>query len=639
MKTTRLTFAALSLLFLTAATSLANNRGVIDTPAVRAAGTRSVEIGRVELTDTATVLHIKAYYRPRNWIQFAKTTHLVDEQGTKYPVRSAAGLQLGEHFWMPDSGEAEFALIFPPLPPKATSVDLIEGDMPGAFNLWGIALTKDPLTISLPKDFKETPVDKKATLPPPVVKQGIALLRGAILDYRAGMPTTLSAYIYPPFKLADSAQNVTIQPDGTFELSTDACTVYQANLRFMDGFYNCFVAPGEITTIVINPAENTRKHSRLRGAAKPIGKPAYYAGYMASLSRELADHDAAFRVLRKSLETEADYEALLKSLDGKSEIELRDEWLAQCRSACDGIAAFDASPACKETMRIAAEIGYIQRLTMVQSWMMRAYASNHHLKRDSDSLIAYGKTLKPLQEDYFAPLSTFTELNTPAIVYATDCAVMAYSGGSLVPWLRKEWGTDQGIFFELVKTSRALEAIEQYHPLDADQLAEIPEAYRPYVRQENEKLQATIEANKKKTGYTVGVLPDSIRDEDILPTILRKYKGHPVLVDIWGTWCAPCREANKMLQPVKPALMDSGIAFVYIAGENSPLGAWNSMIADLHGEHYRLTDAQWNFILRSVEGNGVPTYIFVDKDGHINSKQVGFPGPDFVKNRLMELTK
>ena len=37
--------------------------------------------------------------------------------GEKYPIRSGNGITLGEKFWMPDSGEASFSLIFPLLPP------------------------------------------------------------------------------------------------------------------------------------------------------------------------------------------------------------------------------------------------------------------------------------------------------------------------------------------------------------------------------------------------------------------------------------------------------------------------------------------------------------------------------------------
>ena len=57
--------------------------------------------------------------------------------------------------------------------------------------------------------------------------------------------------------------------------------------------------------------------------------------------------------------------------------------------------------------------------------------------------------------------------------------------------------------------------------------------------------------------------------------------------------------AMKMMKPMKEELIDKDIVYVFIAGENSPETTWNNMIPDIHGEHYRLTNAQCS----TVQGN------------------------------------
>lgn len=85
-------------------------------------------MSKVVISDTATVLHIYAKYRPKYWIQIAPDSYLTDNNGETYQLRSGIGIIPGKEFWMPESGEAEFQLVFPPLSDNATSFDFTEGE-------------------------------------------------------------------------------------------------------------------------------------------------------------------------------------------------------------------------------------------------------------------------------------------------------------------------------------------------------------------------------------------------------------------------------------------------------------------------------------------------------------------------------
>ena len=125
--------AGLTALFFAALSLQAENK-VVKLPRVVATNTASVEIKQIELSDTATVLDMGAWYRPHYWIRISKDTYLRGDDGKKYPVRFGSGIKLDTEFWMPDSGTASFKLHFPALPKSSVT------DTPRASALASITL-------------------------------------------------------------------------------------------------------------------------------------------------------------------------------------------------------------------------------------------------------------------------------------------------------------------------------------------------------------------------------------------------------------------------------------------------------------------------------------------------------------------
>ncbi|MBR6963757.1 MAG: TlpA family protein disulfide reductase [Prevotella sp.] len=132
---------------------------------------------------------------------------------------------------------------------------------------------------------------------------------------------------------------------------------------------------------------------------------------------------------------------------------------------------------------------------------------------------------------------------------------------------------------------------------------------------------------------------DDVDPEQILQTILDNYKGKAVLIDMWATWCGPCRAGHKTMAPLKEELKGRNIKFVYITPPSSPPTTWLGMIKDIDGDHYYLTEEQNHYILNHFESEGIPTYAIYDTKGQQTYKSIGFPGNDVIRKELEKASK
>ena len=110
----KITFIAILLLCICSLTKAKEK--VIEQPPFIAWTSTSIQVDKVVLSDTATVLYIKAFYHPKQWIRISGQSFLKDNNGETYALRSGIGIKPDTEFWMPESGEGEFRLVFPPIP-------------------------------------------------------------------------------------------------------------------------------------------------------------------------------------------------------------------------------------------------------------------------------------------------------------------------------------------------------------------------------------------------------------------------------------------------------------------------------------------------------------------------------------------
>ena len=128
--------------------------------------------------------------------------------------------------------------------------------------------------------------------------------------------------------------------------------------------------------------------------------------------------------------------------------------------------------------------------------------------------------------------------------------------------------------------------------------------------------------------------------KEILNCITAPYRGRIIYIDVWGTWCVPCKEEMKHVPEMKKALEGMDVVFLYLCSRSSD-GSWRANIArfGLSGKdcvHYNLPQAQQTAVENALGVSSYPTYRIIDRQGRI---MPGNPPRPSNSARLKEMLK
>ena len=204
---------ALPLLAAVVLAGCAHGVKTVEYPDVDFYTTETLDISKIELTDSTTVLHFSAVYIPGFWIRLDEGTHIV-AGGEKLPCLGSDRLSLGEKFYIPENGRDTFSLTFPAVPKGTESIDFSEERSGDAFRMFGIDLTGRGRRLSLdsvPVDVLQAP-DRNEGLPAVRLESGRTDLNVHFLGYHEGIGREVHLYVN---NLVKGQEQIDVRIDST----------------------------------------------------------------------------------------------------------------------------------------------------------------------------------------------------------------------------------------------------------------------------------------------------------------------------------------------------------------------------------------------------------------------------------------
>ena len=124
---------------------------------------------------------------------------------------------------------------------------------------------------------------------------------------------------------------------------------------------------------------------------------------------------------------------------------------------------------------------------------------------------------------------------------------------------------------------------------------------------------------------------ENYEELNTLKEAVAQFKGQKVFVDVWATWCSPCKQEFKYKDKLQALLKKYNIQVVYISNDQANREKlWKNMISfyNLEGYHIRNNEKLYADLRRVFNRNGmiaIPWYIIIDENGNIVKEHASRP--------------
>ena len=109
---------------------------------------------------------------------------------------------------------------------------------------------------------------------------------------------------------------------------------------------------------------------------------------------------------------------------------------------------------------------------------------------------------------------------------------------------------------------------------------------------------------------------------------LSDFKGKYIFIDVWATWCGPCKEEIPHLAALEKRMHGKNIVFLSISIDKNR-GDWEKMVKETKMEGKQLYIGDDKQFKETIFDQlvGVPRFILLDKSGRIVNPDIRSPRP------------
>jgi thiol-disulfide isomerase/thioredoxin len=193
---------------------------------------------------------------------------------------------------------------------------------------------------------------------------------------------------------------------------------------------------------------------------------------------------------------------------------------------------------------------------------------------------------------------------------------------------------DEAVLLELLKNRlNGMEQTIKAAQLDEQFAAIYLEAFKDEAQGNISYLENTVRANALN-GKPSPLF--SYENHKGGTTSLTDFKGKYVYVDVWATWCGPCKAEIPSLKKMEEKYHEANIVFVSISVDTKKdYEKWKTFVTDKElGGVQLVADKDWSSdFVKAYLINGIPRFILIDPAGNV--VQANAPRPSDPKSATL----
>ena len=604
----------------------AQAKRVVERPYFLGSNNHKLEIERVTLDKKATLLDVKIY-QARGDVGIDSHAFIM-ANGVKYDYIGSKQLPKGVFVKVPECGYVAATLRFKPMPETTTEFDFREIADNSGWNIYGVRLDSKRPQADIPQHLLQQALDKNSKLPSTDLNLGKTVVAVRLIGYKPEYKTTLDIVVnnwFSPERMPFEHDSISV--DGTCRVSANAILPTVATIRVNRMEIPFLAVPNDTTTVTIDLPTLTLAATHIFANDSDVKKYVWFEGKYAAVDAEL-----------QSVKTKLDVFGVtfFDDVCGMTPLQYRD-YVQQSYDQL--LAAINSN----------AAIGTATR-TLAQSILSMNYASALFGFKNNISMapMIIGKRGVPRADMSIDTVSYFKPLEQLAVIHSKNQRYYSYLG-DFTSALRRKYISADPLLDDIAVGKRLSRSFNRKRPLTEQQMVVAHDSIandmvRKLLLANNEDLKLQLasadnilaevkkSANQNSTFSIIDIAP-KMSAQQIMPTIIDKYKGKAILIDFWNTWCMPCKAAMSAIRPLKEQLHD--VVYVYIADVSSPVDKWGEMIKTISGAHVRLTKEQADALAELYKFSGIPTYFVVNKEGKITYQKTSFPGVETLREQLV----
>ena len=174
------------------------------------------------------------------------------------------------------------------------------------------------------------------------------------------------------------------------------------------------------------------------------------------------------------------------------------------------------------------------------------------------------------------------------------------------------------------------------NPRPYSRMYQLMEKFGKYLVTPSLKMRAEAVGTKLYDTKAGGQAADfTYPDVDGKMVSLSDFKGKVVLVDVWATWCGPCRQQIPYLKKLEEEMHGTDVVFGGVSvDESKDKQKWLDFIKTEGLKGVQLLAGGWSKITKDYKITGIPRFMVFDKKGNIVSVDAPRPSSPELKKML-----